>query len=325
MLQRALRENPGGIAPPPAQRSAPPAWRRPSSLRRSDQPARARIGRVALWMAGTLLSFSVMALSVRALAKTLSTFEILSVRSACGLLILLGILAARPELRHGIASRRMGLHLARNGVQFVGQILWVLAVASLPFATMFALELTVPVWAGVLAVLLLGERMTMIRASSICLCLAGVLVILHPGFDSFQPGALLPLGAAVAFAFTLIATKKLTTTESTFSVLFWMNLMQLPINLAGSDPLFVLKLGPAMMLPLVGIAVAGLSAHYCYTNAFRHGDATIVIPLDFLRVPLIALAGWSFYDERLEPLVFAGSGLILAGIVWNLHADARRA
>jgi drug/metabolite transporter (DMT)-like permease len=103
-----------------------------------------------------------------------------------------------------------------------------------------------------------------------------------------------------------------------------MSLMQLPMNFAGSDPLFLTRLEWWMVLPLAGIGIAGLTTHFCLTNAFRHGDASVVIPLDFLRVPFIAAVGALFYAEPLDGLVFAGGGLILAGIVWNLRAEARR-
>jgi len=275
-------------------------------------------------MAGAILSYIVAALAVRTLAKNLSVFEIMSVRSASGLVFLLAVLAVRPELGQGLASRRIGLHFARNSVHFVGQIVWALAITLLPLATVFTLEFTMPIWLALLAVMFLGERLTLVRAAGIVLCLVGVLVILHPGFSSFRPAALLALGAAITLAFTAITTKKLTQTETTFAILFWMNLMQLPMNLAGSDPLFIARLDASMTLPLVGIAVAGLSTHLCIAEAFRYGDAIVVVPLDFLRVPLIALIGWSFYGETLDAPVFAGASLIIAGVIWNLRMEARR-
>ena len=274
-------------------------------------------------MAGAIASYIAAALSVRALAKSLSVFEIMSVRSAGGLAFLLVLMAIRPHMRRGLSSHRLGLHLARNSVQFVGQIIWALAITLLPFATVFALEFTAPIWVALLAVMLLGERLTLTRAASTALCLAGVFAILHPGLASFRPVALLALGAAITQAFTAIFTKKLTQSETTFAILFWMNLMQLPMNLAGSDPFFITRLDPSMALPLIGIAVGGLSVHLCVAEAFRYGDAIVVVPLDFLRVPLIAVIGWSFYGETLDGLVLAGAGLIIASVIWNLRTEAR--
>jgi drug/metabolite transporter (DMT)-like permease len=283
---------------------------------------RSRVAWLTLWMAGAIASYIVAALAVRALAKSLSVFEIMSVRSAGGLVLLLAVMAVRPAVGRGLTTRRIGLHLARNSVHFVGQIIWALAITLLPFATVFALEFTAPIWVALFAVMLLGERLTVMRAASIALCLAGVLVILHPGVSSFTAVALLALGAALTRAFTDVVTKKLTQTETTFAILFWMNLMQLPMNLAGSDPVFLIKLDASMALPLLGITVAGLSVHLCTAEAFRYGDAIVVVPLDFLRVPVIALIGWSFYGEALDALVLTGAALIVAGVIWNLRAEA---
>jgi len=284
---------------------------------------RSRVAWLAFWMSGAIASYIVAALAVRALAKSLSVFEIMSLRSAGGLALLLAFMTVRPKMRRGLASRRIGLHLVRNSVHFAGQIIWALAVTLLPLATVFALEFTAPIWVAVFAVMLLGERLTPTRAASIAVCLAGVVVILHPGLSSFTPVALLALAAAFTRAFTDVVTKKLTRTETTFAILFWMNLMQLPMNFAGSDPLFIARLDASMALPAIGITIAGLAIHLCVAQAFRYGDAMVVVPLDFLRVPLIAVIGWSFYGEALDGLVLGGAGLIMAGVIWNLRTEAR--
>jgi drug/metabolite transporter (DMT)-like permease len=281
------------------------------------------IGRVVLWMCGALVAFSAMALSVRGLANVLNTFEILSIRSCSGVAFLLALLAVRPELRQQLTLRVIRLHAMRNTLHFGSQVAWTMSITLLPLATVFALEFTTPAWVVLLAVVFLGERLTPSRLATVVLGLAGVLVILRPGIDSFQLGALLALISAFGFAIMMVTTKKLTGTESTFAILFWMNLMQLPMNLVGADLSFVTRLEGAHLLPTVGMAVSGLASHYCLTNAFRAGDAQVVVPLDFLRLPLIALAGWMLYGEALDPVVFVGAGLIIAGIVWNLRAEAR--
>ena len=108
--------------------------------------------------------------------------------------------------------------------------------------------------------------------------------------------------------------------------------MQLPMALAwpcvvaatGGASLFVFRLGSDLALPALALAVAGLTSHYCLTQAFRFGDATVVVPLDFVRIPLIALVGWMFYGEALDGFVFAGAALIICGVLWNLFAESRR-
>jgi drug/metabolite transporter (DMT)-like permease len=286
----------------------------------ASQPS---IARVLLWMTGVLLSFTAMALSIRALNKTLGIFEILSIRNATGLVVLSALALARPRLRLQLTTRQIWLQAIRNVLSFIGQFAWALGITLLPFATVFALEFTTPAWVALFAVLILGERMTASRIGVVVLGLAGILLITRPGVEGFQPAALWVLAAAVAFGGSAITTKKLTASQTTFAILFWMNAMQLPMNLLGSDPLFFRKLDSGQLLPLLGIAVSGLTAHLCLTNAFRHGDATVVYPLDFFRLPLIAVIGWSFYGEPLDPMVFAGAALIISGVLWNLHDAAR--
>jgi drug/metabolite transporter (DMT)-like permease len=195
----------------------------------------------------------------------------------------------------------------------------------LPLATVFALEFTTPAWALLLAVPVLRERMTTSRVGAVALGLAGVLVILRPGLDTFKPAALLVLAAALGYATSLIATKKLTRTDATFAIVFWMCLIQLPLAYICSDPLFPAKLGVGQLPALAAVGISGLAAHYCIANAFRSGDAAVVVPLDFMRIPLIALVGWWLYGEALDVFVFLGAGLIIAGILWNLRSEAREA
>ncbi len=272
-----------------------------------------------------MLAFSTMAVSIRALAGALSIFEILSIRSASGLAVLLALVAMRPRLRAGVwPPRRLRLHGFRNTVHFAAQYAWALSVTLLPLSAVFAIEFTTPAWVALLAVVVLGERLTPSRVGVLVLGFVGVLVILRPGFETFRPAALLVLAAALGFSIALVTTKTLTANTTTIAILFWMNLMQLPMALAGSDWSFAARLGLGDLPALLGIAVSGLLSHYALTNAFRAGDATIVVPLDFLRIPLIALVGWFLYGEVVDPFVFLGAALIVSGILWNVRAETRR-
>ncbi len=282
-----------------------------------------QLARVVLWMTGTLLSFSVMAVSIRALWGPLSIMDILAVRSAVGLAIIILVLAVHPELRLAIVRKRLGLHALRNTIHFGSQYLWATSLVLLPLATVFALEFTMPAWTILLAPVFLGERITRSRIGAVVLGLAGVVVILRPGIETFQPAALLVLTAAFGYAAQNIATKKLTMTESPFAIVFWMNVIQLILGLIGAGPLFWSRIDLQLLPAVAGLGASGVFAHFCLSNAFRAGDASVVIPLDFLRIPLIAVVGWWLYGEPLDIFVFAGAGLIVSGIVWNLRSEAR--
>lgn len=284
-----------------------------------------RLARVVLWMVGALLSFSVMAVSIRALAKAgLSIFEILAIRSGVALLVLLVLLAVRPELRVHARPRRVKLNMLRNCVHYAAQYAWALSITMLPLAMVFALEFTMPGWTALLAVWLLHERLTPSRIGVIVFGLIGVLVILRPGIAGFNPAALLVLAAAFGYAITMITTKKLTMTETTFGIIFWMTVIQFPLSLIGSDPAVFFHLEARHIFPAIGVGIAGLTSHYCLSNAFRAGDATLVVPLDFMRIPLIAVVGWAFYGEGLDIFVLLGALIIVAGVLWNLRAETVR-
>ena len=282
------------------------------------------IVRVVLWMSGALLLFSAMAVSVRVLAATLGVMEILALRAGLGLMVMAALAAVRADLRATINCRHLRLQLLRNTVHLGASYLWATSLLLIPLATAFALEFTTPAWTLLLAAPVLGERLTASRIGAVVFGLLGVLVILRPGLATFQPGALLTLVAALGLAIALIATKKLTRTDSTFAIVFWMMLIQLPLALMGSDPLFVTKLNQGQVPAVIGIGVTGLLSHYCLTNAFRAGDAGVVVPLDFMRIPLIAVIGWWLYGEHLDIFVFVGAGLIITGILWNLRSEAAR-
>jgi drug/metabolite transporter (DMT)-like permease len=191
----------------------------------------------------------------------------------------------------------------------------------------FSLEFTMPAWTALLAVWLLSEKLTPSRIGVVILGFVGVLVILRPGIATINPAAFLALGAGLGFAIVMIATKKLTNTESTFAIIFWMSVIHLPLSVIGSllagNPSAFLHMHLTAILPIIGVGIGGTSSHYCLSNAFRAGDATLVVPLDFMRIPLIAVVGWAFYDESLDTFVFLGALVIVVGVLWNLQSEAR--
>lgn len=279
---------------------------------------------VVLWMSGALLSFSAIAVAVRELSAALSVFEMLAFRNAAGLLGLVVVGLCVTRLRRELVPRRLPRHIQRNVIHWAGQYAWTVGVTLLPLAVVFAIEFTAPALTALFAVLLLGEKLTRTRALAIGLGFLGVLVIVRPGVGEMGWPALVVLFAAFCFALTAIATKSLTRTESTFAIMVWMNAMQLPLNFAGAGEGYFARLAEAPVLPLAALAVAGFTAHWCLTNAYRNGDAIMVVPLDFMRIPLIAVVGLLLYAEPLDPFVFVGAAVIVTGILINLRAERAR-
>jgi drug/metabolite transporter (DMT)-like permease len=277
--------------------------------------------RGALWMSGAVLSFCAMAIAARQLLDHIGTFEILFFRTGVALLIVLAV-AARTGVET-LRTRRIGVHLWRNLFHLGGQASWVYALGALPLATVFAIEFTAPIWTALLATLMLGERMNRGRAVMLALGFAGVLVILRPGYAIVQTAALVMLFGSVCFAVQMIGTKRLSGTDSPLAVLFWMSVIQTPLCFAASLPDWTAPL--ARDWPWIGIiGVGSFTAHYCLTRAMRLADATVVVPVDFFRLPLIAVVGALFYGEPFDPAVIAGAAMIFAGVYYSLSREGRR-
>lgn len=272
--------------------------------------------RAALWMVGTLLSLLGMAIAGRELSSGLSTFQILFFRSAVGLVVI-GLVVLRIGPRQ-LVTGRPWMHVLRNLAHFAGQFGWFFAIAAIPLAEVFAIEFTMPLWGGLLAAAFLGERLTRKRLFALVLGLAGVALILRPGLAIVHPAAVAALLGAMAFAAAHVTTRRLTRTESALAILFYMSLIQFPLGLAGA----ALHWQPLALAHLPWILVVGLtslSAHFCLTRALTLADVSVVLPMDFLRLPLVAVIGFWWYGERVDALVAAGTALILLGNGINLR------
>src|SRR5688572_3774827 len=271
-------------------------------------------------MGGALLSFSLMAIAVRELSRVMGTFEILFLRSAVSLALVAALL---PHF--GLATlrtQRFGLHLVRNTFHFGGQFAWVYAIALLPLATVFAIEFTMPVWTALLAMLVLGERLNRSRVVMLAAGVAGVLIILQPGVMEVSVAALVMLAGAFAYGATMVATKRLTGSESALAILFYMSLVQVPMGFFPALSSWVAPtLADAPWIAATG--ASGLVAHYCMTRAFRVADATLVVPIDFLRLPLIAVVGLLLYGEPIETATFVGAVVIFAGTYYSIRRESR--
>ena len=275
--------------------------------------------RGALWMCGALLSFSLMAIAARELLRSMGSFEILFLRSLVSFVLMLAVL---PHFGLGaLRTQLFGLHVLRNVLHFGGQYAWVYAIAMLPLATVFAIEFTMPVWTALLAMLILGERLNRGRVVMLALGVVGVLIILRPGFAVVQPAALAMLAGAFAYASVNISTKRLVKNDSAFAILFYMSAIQLPLGLFPALPQWVAP-GAADLPWILAIGAAGLVAHYCITRALHIADAMLVVPIDFLRLPLIAVVGMLMYGEPLEAQILLGAAVIFAGTYYSIRRES---
>jgi drug/metabolite transporter (DMT)-like permease len=270
-------------------------------------------------MTGWLSLMLIVAVAGRETTRELNVFQIMEIRSVLGFLMLYPLV----RLRRGFTAMRTLRplqHIGRNLVHYGAQLGWFFALTLIPLGEVVSIEFTMPIWTAILAAGFLGEHLTGWKILAIVLGLVGVAVIVRPGTSAIDPGQLIALAAAVGFGISVAMMKSLTRTEHTVAIIFWMLVVQ---SAAGCLPAIYLWQWPSVSAWcwIVVIAFCGTFSHFCMARAMLYADATIVVPMDFLRVPLTATAGWLLYAERLDIYTVLGAALILTGNLLNLKAS----
>ncbi len=271
-----------------------------------------------------MLSFTLMAVAGRELAGRHDTFEIMMYRSMLGIFIVLGIGHMAGTL-HQISARRIRLHTLRNLFHFAGQNLWFFAVATIPMAQLFALEFTSPIWVALAAPLVLGERWRSVRLTAALLGFTGILIVARPGMIAITPGVITAMLAAFGFAGAILTTKMLSRDQSVTCILFWLVVLQTGFGIVTAGMDGEIRLPDAGSLPFLAIVgCTGLFSHWCITNALSVAPASIVSPMEFLRLPLVAFVAYILYAEPLEWPVFLGAAVVFSANLLNIWSEQRR-
>ena len=278
----------------------------------------------ALWMLGAVASFSAMVVAGREIQLEMNTFELMLYRSVIGWLTVAAILARGRTGFAQVRTAHAGLHVKRNLFHFAGQNLWFYALATIPLAQLTALEFTNPIWVALLAPVLLSEKLSRPRIAAAALGFLGVLIVARPGSAPLGPGQAAALLAATGFAMNTIYTKQIMRFDSVLCVLFWMTLAQscfsLALALPGGIPLPSAGLVPWILV----VGLTGLTAHYALTSALSWAPASVVAPMEFIRLPVLATLGMLVYGEPFDPVVFLGAGAIVLGNLVNLRGERAR-
>lgn len=274
-------------------------------------------------MLGAIASFTTMAVAGREASSDLDTFEIMMYRSFIGIVIV-AVVAGVTGTWKEITKRHIGTHFIRNAAHFTGQNLWFYAVTVIPLAQVFALEFTSPLWVIILAPFILGERLTAIRALAAVMGFVGILIVARPDATSLNAGVIAAASSAIFFALTTMFTKRLTRTETVTCILAYLTVIQAIFGIicAGYDG--DIATPTAQTLPyLLMIGCAGLVAHFCITKALTIAPAMVVVPIDFVRLPVIAVIGMLLYQEQLDVWVFVGAAIIFSGNYMNIWWETR--
>lgn len=267
-------------------------------------------------MAGWLILMIVIAVAGREATRELSVFQIMLLRSTLGMAMLWPLVHAAGGLK-AVRTERLPQHALRNAVHYAAQYGWFVALTLISLAQVVSIEFTMPIWSAALAVVFLGEKMSKRKWFAVVLGLVGVAVIVRPGSGALDIGQFIALVSALGFAVSVVLVKSLTRTEAAVAISFWMLVTQ---SVIGLIPALMVWQWPSAQVWgwVVVVAFCGTYSHYCFARAMQHADATVVVPMDFLRVPLTALVGWLVYSERMDLFTVLGVGLILSANMLNL-------
>lgn len=273
--------------------------------------------KAAMWMAGWLAAMVTMAVAGRQATFELPVFQIMELRSVIGLVLLYPLVRSAGGLS-AMRTRRPLHQVGRNIAHYGAQFGWFYALTLIPLAQVISIEFTMPLWTALLAAGFLGERLSGLKMASILVGLVGVAVIVRPASGEVNFGQLAALASAVGFGISVVMTKSLTRTDSVVVIIFWMLVVQ---SLIGLIPAALVWQTPSLQVwPwVVMVAFCGTFSHYCMARAMVHADATIVVPIDFLRVPLTAIAGWMVYSEIIDLFTVLGAALILCSNLVNIR------
>jgi drug/metabolite transporter (DMT)-like permease len=279
--------------------------------------------RAVAWMMGAIIAFTSMAIAGRAVSLELDTFEIMLFRSITGVIVVVLVATSLGTLGQ-INRQQLGLHGMRNLSHFAGQNFWFYALPLIPLTQLFALEFTSPIWVILLAPLLLGEKITRIDALAAVGGIIGVIIVTRPFEAAITTGTIAAACAAVGFALSAIFTRKLTRTQTITCILFWLTVMQAVFGLIGAGYDGDIAWPSAGALPwIILIGFAGLIAHFCLTTALSIAPASIVMPIDFIRLPVIAAVAAGLYAEPLDPWVLVGAAIIFGANYLNVTYGQR--
>lgn len=272
-------------------------------------------GMAAIWMAGWLLNTLALTVAGRELGHDVPVFVIMIMRSLIAIIILTPLILHKGDVRQRFANLR--LNIIRNIIHYGAQYAWFSALLLIPLAQVVSIEFTMPIWGAIIAALFLGENLTRFKLAAIAFGFIGILMIVRPGASFIDAGHMVALAAAIGFAVSVTLTKVITRKDSALTVIFLMFAIQTVI---GAVPAYLTWKWPEpenwIWVAVVGLA--GTFSHYCLSRAISLADITIVMPMDFLRVPLTVLVGYWVYSEGFDLYSIIGTVLILGANMLNL-------
>ena len=261
-----------------------------------------------LWGLGMMAGLGGVSVAIRALKPDIALQELLFFRAFIGLIAI--SIFMLPRGWRSLIPRRPGLQIVRNLFHMSAQYCVFFAIAIIPLAEVTAIEFTVPLITCLMAAPLLKEKIGRTRWIGMIVGFIGILFVVRPVFVEVPPAMLIAIFGAVLFSFNTILVKILSQVEEAGTMVFVMNVIQTLVLLG---PAYYVWTTPELHhLPwLLMLGLSGILAHYCLSRALAIADTSVVLPLDFIRLPFIALIAYTVWGETFSPWSALGAVIII--------------
>jgi drug/metabolite transporter (DMT)-like permease len=271
-------------------------------------------------LAATFL-FATMNAIIRGLSGEVPPVEIAFFRSAFGLLLLLLPLIVwfGPA---SIRTVRFPLHATRGVVHAISMMIFFVALSMVPLAETTSLEFAAPIMSTAIAIVFLGEVVRARRLIALAVGIAGVLIVVRPGFEQVSLGQMLILISVVMWSGCQLMIRELAKTDTAFAQGFYMVTVFTPITLAASVPVWVWPIWPTLAA-LLGLATIATAGTWLYGEAFRRADLTAILPLESTKLIWSVGYGLIFFAEEPEALTLIGGMVIFAAAAYITIREAQ--
>lgn len=294
----------------------------PDTPTSSGQRARSELLKAVGYMVCSAAMFACMAVMIRLASAQLHAFEIAFFRNFFGFVFALPLL-----MHHGLGilkTDKLSLYVGRCLIGIVSMLCGFYAIVHLPLAKAVTISYSTPLFVTILAVLFLGEMVRLRRWTAVGLGFIGVLVIMRPGADSFDANTLVALTAAVLSAIVAISIKVLSRTEKPDAIVLWTTMLWVPLSLVPALFVWTWPTGWTWAW-IVAAGFFGTAGHMFWTRALKRGDASMLTPISFMQVPIVALLAWWLFDETVTGWTAAGAAIIFGANAYIAHREARSA
>ncbi|PPR28707.1 MAG: Riboflavin transporter [Alphaproteobacteria bacterium MarineAlpha9_Bin2] len=274
---------------------------------------------IILMILATLL-FSIMHASIKHISSDIHPFEVAFFRNLFGLVVI-----APWFIKYGIKpliTNRIKLHFLRSVFNVIAMLTFFYALSVSPLAEVASLSFTAPLFATLLAIIFLGEKIGIRRSAAIIIGFIGAAIIVNPDYKTINIGHMCVLISASIWSVSLIFIKILGKTESSVTITSYMVLFMIPLSAIAASFYWIMpSLNDLLVLAIIGIT--GTYAQMLLAQALKEEDTVVIMPFDFLKLVWAVLIGYLIFSEVPQVNTWIGSIIIFSSTLYVAYRERK--